>query len=52
MASGIEDNEDNPSIALTASSVVITAVNRSGDLYYWWQQYATTPWPKELVAAG
>jgi hypothetical protein len=53
VASKIEGNvEDNPSITPTANSVAITAVNRGGDLDYWWQQFGTAPWHKEQVAAG
>jgi hypothetical protein len=37
-------------IAWTGSSVVISAVDSSKNLDYWWQQADTTLWHKETVA--
>jgi hypothetical protein len=43
----------HPGIAITSSSVVITAINtKPGNVMYWSQPFGTTPWPKELVATG
>jgi len=43
----------NPAIWITGNSVIITAVNtKPGDVYFWHQKFTTTPWHKQLVAAG
>jgi uncharacterized protein YccT (UPF0319 family) len=39
-------------IAWTGSSVVIAAVDGSGNLKYWWQKADTTPWNPETVASA
>jgi hypothetical protein len=43
----------HPGIAITTSSVVITAINtKPGNVMYWSQPFGTSPWHKELVATG
>jgi hypothetical protein len=43
----------NPGIAITASSVAITAINtKPGNVMSWYQPFGTNPWHQELVAAG
>jgi hypothetical protein len=43
----------HPGIAITSGSVVITAINtKPGNVVYWSQAFATTPWHKEVVATG
>jgi hypothetical protein len=43
----------NPGIAITSTSVVITAINtKPGNVMYWSQAFSTSPWAKELVATG
>ena len=39
-----------PAIAWTGSSVVIAAVDVSGNLFYWWQPAGGSQWTKETVA--
>jgi hypothetical protein len=41
----------NPSIAVAGGSVIITAVDSSGNLDYW-SQFGPTPWYEQQVAAG
>ncbi len=41
-----------PAIAWTDSSVVITATDSDGNIYYWWQQAASSDWNKEHVFQG
>jgi hypothetical protein len=43
---------DFPSIATAGDSVLITAIDSNGNLNYYWQQYGTTPWNEQQVAAG
>jgi hypothetical protein len=43
----------NPGIAITSTSVVITAINtKPGNVMYWYQPFGTTPWNREKVATG
>jgi hypothetical protein len=43
----------NPAIAITAHSVVITAINgKPGDVDFWLQKFTTTVWHEQLVAKG
>ncbi len=42
----------NPAIAWTGTSVVITAPDWVGNLNYWWQQAGSATWHRELVAAS
>ncbi|HEV3293123.1 MAG TPA: hypothetical protein VG123_29450 [Streptosporangiaceae bacterium] len=43
----------SPGIAITSTSVVITAINtKPGNLMYWSQAFASTAWHKEVVATG
>jgi len=39
----------NPAIAWTGSSVVITAADTNGNLYYWWQAAGATSWHRQPV---
>lgn len=42
-----------PSIAITSSSVVLTAINtKPGNVMYWYQPFGTNPWNKQTVATG
>jgi hypothetical protein len=42
-----------PGIAITATSVVITAINtKPGNVMYWYQPFGTNPWHKQTVATG
>jgi hypothetical protein len=52
-ASGTSAVYANPGIAITASSVAITAINtKPGNVMSWYQPFGTNPWHQELVAAG
>jgi hypothetical protein len=43
----------NPGIAITSTSVAITAINtKPGDVLSWSQAFGTNPWSKQLVATG
>jgi hypothetical protein len=43
----------DPGIAITSSSVVITAINtKPGNVMYWSQAFGTNPWNKHVVATG
>ena len=43
----------NPSIAVSAKSVIVTAINsKPGNVIFWHQNFGTTPWPEQLVAKG
>ncbi|MGO8959457.1 MAG: hypothetical protein ACLQFR_19135 [Streptosporangiaceae bacterium] len=43
----------NPSIRVSDTSVIITAINtKPGNVLYWNQAFGTTPWHKQLVAKG
>ena len=45
-------NPPNAAIAWTGTSVVITAPDWEGNLYYWWQQAGSGTWHRETVAAS
>jgi len=49
---GAARNPQNPAIAWTGTSVVITAPDWVGNLNYWWQQAGSATWHRELVAAS
>jgi len=52
-ANGTQAVYAHPGIAVTSSSVVITAINtKPGNVMYWSQPFSTNPWHKELVATG
>jgi hypothetical protein len=43
----------NPGIAISATAVIVTAVNtKPGDVWYWHQPFTTNPWLKQRVARG
>ncbi len=43
----------NPAIAVSARSVIITAINtKPGDVLFWFQPFGTNPWHKQTVAKG
>jgi hypothetical protein len=43
----------NPGIAISATAVIVTAVNtKPGDVWYWHQPFNTNPWLKQRVAQG
>jgi hypothetical protein len=43
----------NPGIAITSTSVVVTAINtKPGDVLAWSQPFGANPWNKQLVATG
>lgn len=43
----------NPGIAITSTSVAITAINtKPGDVMAWHQAFTTTAWHKQVVATG
>jgi hypothetical protein len=43
----------NPGIAVTSTSVVITAINtKPGNVVGWSQAFGTSPWTRQVVAAG
>jgi hypothetical protein len=52
-ASGRQIGYANPGLAITATSVIITAVNsKPGDVWYWDQPFTTTGWQRLRVATG
>ena len=52
-ASGKQVVYANPGIAITTTSVILTAVNtKPGDVWYWRQPFGAIPWQKQRVAQG
>ncbi len=43
----------NPGIAVSSTSVLVTAINtKPGDVMFWHQGLGTNPWYKQVVAKG
>jgi hypothetical protein len=52
-ANGTKAVYATPGIAVTSTSVAVTAINtKPGNVVYWYQQFGSTPWNQQLVAKG
>ena len=51
--SGRQAAYQSPSMTISATAVIITAVNgKTGDVWYWHQPFGAIPWQKQRVAQG